>query len=51
MTDFERAKLEFIESLMAFDRASEASPRGERVLPADVDLEAELSRLLRDHMR
>ncbi len=51
MTDFERAQLEFIESLMAFDRAAQSSPRGERVLPADVDLEAELSRLLADHLK
>lgn len=43
MSDFERAQLEFIESLMAFDRAAEASPRAERVLPSDVDLDAELA--------
>lgn len=43
MSDFERAQLEFIQSLMAFDRAAEASPRAERVLPPDVDLDAELS--------
>lgn len=50
MTDLERARLEFIESLMAFDRAASSSPRNERVLPADVDLDAELTRLLGDHM-
>ena len=43
MSDFERAQLEFIQSLMAFDRAAESSPRTERVLPPDVDLDAELS--------
>ena len=43
MSDFERAQLEFIQSLMAFDRAAEHSPRTERVLPQDADLDAELS--------
>jgi hypothetical protein len=43
MSDFERAQLEFIQSLMSFDRAAEASPGPERVLPAEVDLDAELS--------
>ena len=51
MNEFERARLEFIKSLMDFDRAAEASPRAERVLPADVDLDAELSRLFADHLK
>jgi len=43
MSDFERAQLEFIQSLLSFDRAAEASSGPERVLPADVDLDAELT--------
>jgi hypothetical protein len=44
MTDMDRAKAEFLRSLLEYDRAAEASPRTERVLPADLDLDAELDR-------
>jgi len=45
MSELERARLEFFQSLMAFDRAADAAPRRERVLPRDVDLESEVDRL------
>ncbi|HEY6104826.1 MAG TPA: hypothetical protein VIV59_02510 [Anaeromyxobacteraceae bacterium] len=43
MSELERARLEMIRSLMAFDRAADAG--AERVLPRDVDLDREVDRL------
>ncbi len=45
MGDRRRAQIEFIASLMAFDRAAERAGPTERVLPADVDLDVELAGL------
>ncbi len=45
MGDRRRAQIEFIASLMAFERAAERAGPTERVLPADVDLDAELAGL------
>ncbi len=45
MGDRRRAQIEFIASLMAFDRAAERAGPTEKVLPADVDLDAELAGL------
>ena len=42
MTDLERAHAEFIESLMAFDRAAQASPVADPVFPPDLDLDGEI---------
>jgi len=44
MSDMEHAKAEFLRSLLEYERAFEASPRSERVLPADLDIDAELDR-------
>lgn len=45
MSDLDLARLEMIQSLLAFDRAAEAHRGPERVLPADVDLDDEVNRL------
>jgi hypothetical protein len=47
MFDLKKAQLEMIQSLMAFDRASEEHPRNEKVLPKDLDLDEELAALFR----
>ncbi len=40
----ERARSEFVASLVAYDRAARASPCAKLLFPPDVDLEAELSK-------
>ena len=48
MSDLKKAQLQFFESLMAFDRASESAPKAEKVLPADLDLDEALGQIFRD---
>jgi hypothetical protein len=45
MTEREYAQSEFFCSLRAYDRAYEESPIVEPLLPADVDLETELTEI------
>jgi len=42
MSDTDRAGAEFLKSLVQYEVAEDRSTRGERVLPADLDLDAEL---------
>jgi hypothetical protein len=50
MSERERAQLDLIESLMAFERASDGSLEVQKVLPPDCDLDTELN-LLFDRFR
>jgi hypothetical protein len=42
MDDLDRVNPQFMESLLAYDRAAELGGAAGKVLPADVDLDAEL---------
>jgi hypothetical protein len=51
MSDLKIAQLQFIESLMAFDRASQDAEQVQPVLPADLDLDDELGQIFNELAR